>query len=219
VLRGSTDWKKGNQISSQSLGQCFSNLSCDERIAGQWQISAVLLRRANWHNRDRDARVFNIFPCIFPGQHLPLASFKLLFLAPERPKAPARGGMSPPVPPAPPRFRRNEEPLPLIQTTKARSLFAYLVLNRRTTHSRAVLAGVFWPDMPEEDTCRRLRQALWHIARVVNRLPLGPYLLRKSVRKPASGSPLQAVDKILSLFYNIHKAITSWLIKIIYTIP
>jgi predicted ATPase len=73
----------------------------------------------------------------------------------------------------------NEEPLPLIQTTKARSLFAYLVLNRRTTHSRAVLAGIFWPDMPEEHARRRLRQALWHIARVVDRLPLGPYLLRE----------------------------------------
>lgn len=76
-------------------------------------------------------------------------------------------------------LRWNEEPLPPIQTTKARSLFAYLVLNREATHSRAVLAGLFWPDMPEEKARRRLRQALWHIARVVNRLPLGPYLLRE----------------------------------------
>ena len=73
----------------------------------------------------------------------------------------------------------DDEPLPLIQTTLARSIFAYLVLNRQRSHSRTVLAGLFWPDAPEKQARRNLRQALWHIARVVNDLPCGPYLLRE----------------------------------------
>jgi len=76
-------------------------------------------------------------------------------------------------------LRWHKDPLPPIQTTRARALFAYLVLNRRTLHDRAVLAGTFWPDIPEEQARRRLRQALWHIGRRVDHLPAGSYLLRE----------------------------------------
>ena len=73
----------------------------------------------------------------------------------------------------------DEEPLPPIQTTLARSLLAYLVLNRCRGHNRAVLARIFWPEANEKQARRCLRQALWRIARVVNGLPRGPYLLRE----------------------------------------
>ena len=43
----------------------------------------------------------------------------------------------------------------------ARSLFAYLVLNRERAHTRDLLAGTFWPDFDESRARRRLSQALW----------------------------------------------------------
>jgi len=43
----------------------------------------------------------------------------------------------------------------------ARSLFAFLVLNRERPHTRDLLAGTFWPDFDESRARRRLSQALW----------------------------------------------------------
>src|SRR3972149_10992668 len=45
----------------------------------------------------------------------------------------------------------------------ARSLFAYLVLNRERPHTRDLLAGTFWPEFDESRARRRLSQALWQI--------------------------------------------------------
>lgn len=52
------------------------------------------------------------------------------------------------------------EQLPL---RAARSLFAFLVLNRDRPHTRDLLAGTFWPDFDESRARRRLSQALWQI--------------------------------------------------------
>lgn len=52
------------------------------------------------------------------------------------------------------------EQLPL---RAARSLFAYLALNRERPHTRDLLAGIFWPDFDESRARRRLSQALWQI--------------------------------------------------------
>lgn len=73
----------------------------------------------------------------------------------------------------------DDDPLPSIQTSQARTLFAYLVLHRERLHHRSVIAGTFWPDLPEEQARRRLRQVLWHIGRRIDRLPAGAYLLRE----------------------------------------
>ncbi|MEE8498220.1 MAG: BTAD domain-containing putative transcriptional regulator, partial [Acidimicrobiia bacterium] len=50
------------------------------------------------------------------------------------------------------------EQLPL---RAARSLFAFLVLNRERAHTRDLLAGTFWPNFDEGRARRRLSQALW----------------------------------------------------------
>ena len=50
------------------------------------------------------------------------------------------------------------EQLPL---RAARSLFAFLVLNRERPHTRDLLAGTFWPEFDESRARRRLSQALW----------------------------------------------------------
>ena len=72
----------------------------------------------------------------------------------------------------------GETPFPPIASQPARSLFAYLITHRDRPHTRALLAGTFWPDLPDSQARRRLSQALWQIGRVLQSLP-GPtsYLL------------------------------------------
>lgn len=62
---------------------------------------------------------------------------------------------------------RGEEALPLPSSAPARSLLAYLLLNSSQPHSRAALAGRFWPDLPEARARHTLRQALWQIRRAL----------------------------------------------------
>ncbi|MEZ4640131.1 MAG: AAA family ATPase [Caldilineaceae bacterium] len=47
-------------------------------------------------------------------------------------------------------------------TEKSRSLLAYLLV-QPGPHTRAHLAGVFWPDLPEKNARRRLTQEVWRI--------------------------------------------------------
>ncbi len=51
-------------------------------------------------------------------------------------------------------------------TRSARLLLAYLLIHADRWHERAFLAGLLWPDAPEADARRRLRQALWRLRRV-----------------------------------------------------
>ena len=54
----------------------------------------------------------------------------------------------------------------MIQSQTARSLFAYLVTFQHHPHTRNLLIGTFWPDLPEPTARRRLSKALWQIRRV-----------------------------------------------------
>lgn len=58
------------------------------------------------------------------------------------------------------RLQRGEDPLPAISHREARSLFAYLITYRDQRHTRDLLAGLFWPDVPDAQARRRLSQAL-----------------------------------------------------------
>jgi DNA-binding SARP family transcriptional activator len=53
--------------------------------------------------------------------------------------------------------------LPRFPSRKVRDLFAYLVLQRRTAHSREHLAGLFWGDSDEERARHSLNTALWRL--------------------------------------------------------
>jgi DNA-binding SARP family transcriptional activator len=44
-----------------------------------------------------------------------------------------------------------------------RDLFCYLLLHRNQHHSREVLAGLLWSEMPTAQSKKCLRQALWHL--------------------------------------------------------
>lgn len=55
-----------------------------------------------------------------------------------------------------------------LPTRKAASLFAYLVLNRHRPAARSVLAGMFWPDVPENRARRNLSTTLWRIRKAMH---------------------------------------------------
>lgn len=77
--------------------------------------------------------------------------------------------------------RQGVEPLPPIPSRAARSLLAYLVVNRGRPHPRASLAGVFWPDLGEGRARRRLSHTLWQIQDALSEMPAAePYLLATS---------------------------------------
>jgi DNA-binding SARP family transcriptional activator len=66
----------------------------------------------------------------------------------------------------------GDAPLPPIPGTVARSLFAYLATCRDRPHTRDLLAGTFWPDLPDEAARRRLSQALWLIRKTLDPHPV-----------------------------------------------
>ena len=47
------------------------------------------------------------------------------------------------------------------------SLLAYLMVNAGTAHRREQLAGLFWPDVPDEIARRNLRQALYALRKAI----------------------------------------------------
>ncbi|OIO93378.1 MAG: hypothetical protein AUK03_08290 [Anaerolineae bacterium CG2_30_64_16] len=71
----------------------------------------------------------------------------------------------------------DDRPLTAIAGRAARSLFAYLITYRDRPHTRDLLAGVFWPDLPDAQARRRLSHALWQIGCVLDPLPASvPFL-------------------------------------------
>lgn len=59
-----------------------------------------------------------------------------------------------------------------IRSTSARSLLAYLLAYRGRPHTRDLLAGTFWPDLPDAVARRRLSQALWLIRKALKPHPI-----------------------------------------------
>lgn len=66
----------------------------------------------------------------------------------------------------------HDEPLPVIPSRTARSLCAYLITYHDRPHTRDLLAGTFWPDLPDAVARRRLSQALWRIRSTLEPCPL-----------------------------------------------
>ncbi|NOZ72197.1 MAG: AAA family ATPase, partial [Chloroflexi bacterium] len=65
------------------------------------------------------------------------------------------------------RILLGDKVLPPFPTRKTRSLFAYLVAYRQRHHSRHVLAGMFWGDMPQDRAQRNLSTTLWRLRRIL----------------------------------------------------
>ena len=59
------------------------------------------------------------------------------------------------------------KPVSGMQTDKVRGLLIYLAVERGRAHRRQALAGLFWPDFPEEGARANLRQALANLRQVL----------------------------------------------------
>lgn len=77
-------------------------------------------------------------------------------------------------------LQREDQPLPAIPSVVGRSLFAYLITYRDQPHTRDLLAGLFWPDVPDANARRRLSQTLWQIRRALDAPPDQPYILSQA---------------------------------------
>jgi DNA-binding SARP family transcriptional activator len=59
-------------------------------------------------------------------------------------------------------IQRGGEPLSGL-STKALELLCYVLLHRERGHTREALAGLFWPDAPDPQAKKYLRQAIWRL--------------------------------------------------------
>jgi predicted ATPase/DNA-binding SARP family transcriptional activator len=69
----------------------------------------------------------------------------------------------------------------IISSRIAQSLFAYMVLDEGTSHRREKLAGMFWPDIPEEKARAYLRHELWRIRKALSTKSKVAYLLSDDI--------------------------------------
>ena len=57
--------------------------------------------------------------------------------------------------------------VPDFYSDKVRALLAYLMMEANQPQNRAVLAGMFWPDLPEQKARQNLRLALFHLRKAI----------------------------------------------------
>lgn len=62
---------------------------------------------------------------------------------------------------------KRDDLLLQLSTHKARELFAYLVTFRGRSHPRSVLAGILYPEIPEDKARRRLSDTLWRARQIL----------------------------------------------------
>jgi DNA-binding SARP family transcriptional activator len=100
----------------------------------------------------------------------------------------------------------DDDPLPTIPGKVARSLFAYLVTYRDRPHTRDLLAGTFWPDLPDATARRRLRKVLWQIRHAFRSAPGAPSQDEQGRAGPLSEVLLSAGDTV-----QLHPDLSLWL--------
>src|SRR5688500_10537124 len=81
-----------------------------------------------------------------------------------------------------------------ISSRPAQSLFAYLILNARTSHRREKLAGMLWPDSLEETARDNLRHALWRLRKVLPSQAKAEYLLTDDLSIAFNASAEYSLD-------------------------
>jgi DNA-binding SARP family transcriptional activator/predicted ATPase len=62
----------------------------------------------------------------------------------------------------------DDRPVTDFVTDKTRALLAYLAVERDRPHRRESLAGLLWPDQPEQDARRNFRQALFNLRQALS---------------------------------------------------
>jgi predicted ATPase len=69
----------------------------------------------------------------------------------------------------------------ILSSRAAQSLFAFLILSAGTHHRREKLAGMLWPDAPEEKARAYLRHELWRIRKAFSALTDSEFLLSDDI--------------------------------------
>ena len=81
------------------------------------------------------------------------------------------------------------KPLTRFGSAKTQGLLAYLALTAGQPHARAVLATLLWPEEPEAAASHNLRQAIYHLRR----------LLGETEAEPASHRPHLLVNRLQAI--------------------
>lgn len=63
------------------------------------------------------------------------------------------------------------QPIRTFRSAKVRALLAYLAIEADKPHQREALAGLLWPDEPQEIARQNLRQSLYHLREALNQGP------------------------------------------------
>jgi DNA-binding SARP family transcriptional activator len=69
------------------------------------------------------------------------------------------------------------DPLTTLKSDKVRALFAYLAVEANRPHRREKLAGLLWPEQPEQDARSNLRHALSNLHKVTDNQKANPPFL------------------------------------------
>src|SRR5512137_1906758 len=62
----------------------------------------------------------------------------------------------------------DDRPVTDFVTDKTRALLAYLAVENDRPHRRESLAGLMWPDQPDQDSRRNFRQALFNLRQALS---------------------------------------------------
>src|SRR3954454_14757429 len=68
-------------------------------------------------------------------------------------------------------------PVPGFDTDKTRALLVYVSVESSRAHSRETLAGLLWPDLPDEAARRNLRNSLFKLRQALGEEEGSPGLL------------------------------------------
>jgi predicted ATPase/DNA-binding SARP family transcriptional activator len=114
-------------------------------------------------------------------------------------------------------IRQNGVPLADFESRKAQALLCYLAVTRQK-HSRAVLAGLLWPEIPEVKALMNLRKAVTLLHRYVDehvhvtrrslafnfdtpyRLDVGQFEVAMSIRRDVSPATVEVMKEALDLY-------------------
>lgn len=97
----------------------------------------------------------------------------------------------------------DDKPLNNFATEKTRALLAYLAVERDHSHSRSALAGLLWPDQPEDKARQSLRQTLLYLRQALGDEQASTDALleadRESVQFDAQGQSTVDVAQFVAL--------------------
>ncbi len=96
-----------------------------------------------------------------------------------------------------------QQPLEGFKSDKARALLAYLVVEPNRPHARSTLAGLLWPDLPEESANANLRSVLSNLRKVLQTSEQDPSPILKIDRHSVQLNPQADIDCDLLEFQSL----------------